>query len=88
MRSKSKLRLMTGIVVVVTGAIAGLIFAQHRAATTQLREPYNPTFRPADFVDKITNEYFPLTPGTTFIGEEPGMSRLKQWSLRITSARF
>lgn len=31
--------------------------------------PYAPEINPANFSDKITNSYFPLTPGTTFIYE-------------------
>jgi hypothetical protein len=31
-----------------------------------LHGPYNPSINPADFVSKIDNRYFPLTPGTTF----------------------
>ena len=31
--------------------------------------PYDPAFDPADFVDKIDNPYFPLTPGTVFVYE-------------------
>ena len=31
--------------------------------------PYNPRIDPANFVDKIDNPYFPLTPGTTYIYE-------------------
>ena len=32
-------------------------------------EGYNPVINPNDFVDKINNQYFTLTPGTTFIYE-------------------
>jgi hypothetical protein len=32
-------------------------------------ETYNPTTDPANFVTTIDNQYFPLTPGTTFIYE-------------------
>jgi hypothetical protein len=32
-------------------------------------EPYSPVIDPANFVDKIDNPYFPLTPGTVFIYE-------------------
>jgi hypothetical protein len=31
-----------------------------------LHGPYSPTIRPANFVSKIDNTYFPLRPGTTF----------------------
>jgi len=29
-------------------------------------ESYNPTIDPADFVNKIDNQYYSLTPGSTF----------------------
>ena len=32
-------------------------------------QPYDPVIDPANFVDKIDNPYFPLTPGTNFIYE-------------------
>jgi len=32
-------------------------------------QPYDPVIDPANFVDKIDNPYFPLTPGTVFIYE-------------------
>jgi hypothetical protein len=32
-------------------------------------QPYDPVINPANFVDKIDNPYFPLTPGTVFIYE-------------------
>lgn len=44
----------------------------------RVEEPYNPIIDPANFVAKIDNRYFPLTPGTTFIyqGEtEDGIER-------------
>lgn len=33
--------------------------------------PYNPVINPADFSTTIDNQYFPLTPGTTYIYEGP-----------------
>jgi hypothetical protein len=33
--------------------------------------PYSPVIDPANFVAKIDNPYFPLTPGTTFVYESP-----------------
>ena len=43
-------------------------------------ETYNPVIAPANFVEKVDNSYFPLTPGTTFIyqGEsEDGPERVE-----------
>jgi hypothetical protein len=43
-----------------------LVFAKPSAQSTQ---PYAPVIDPANFVAKIDNPYFPLTPGTTRIFE-------------------
>jgi hypothetical protein len=39
--------------------------------------PYNPTINPADFVALVTNPYFPLTPGKTYVyeGNRDGVPR-------------
>jgi hypothetical protein len=34
-----------------------------------MKTPYNPTVDPSQFTDKITNQYFPLTPGTVMVYE-------------------
>jgi hypothetical protein len=50
------------------------------ASTYAQDEPYNPTINPANFVEKVDNPYFPLTPGTTmvYIGEsEDGTERIE-----------
>ena len=38
-------------------------------ASTTPTPPYAPTIVPAQFTDQITNPYFPLTPGTTYVYE-------------------
>jgi len=47
--------------------------AQHSVRQTACQrlggQPYDPVIDPANFVDKIDNPYFPLTPGTVFIYE-------------------
>ena len=39
------------------------------AGKTPTASPYAPTIDPARFTDRVTNRYFPLTPGTTYIYE-------------------
>jgi hypothetical protein len=43
--------------------------ARHAACEKLGGEPYDPRINPANFVNKIDNPYFPLTPGTTYIYE-------------------
>ena len=38
-------------------------------ATSPTASPYAPTIDPARFTDQVTNSYFPLTPGTTYVYE-------------------
>ena len=45
-------------------------FSARQAACRRLGgQPYDPVIDPANFVDKIDNLYFPLTPGTVYIHE-------------------
>jgi hypothetical protein len=53
------------IIVVLLGMAVVLILGCGKKA----QETYNPTIDPANFVTTIDNQYFPLTPGTTFIYE-------------------
>jgi hypothetical protein len=39
------------------------------AGKSPTASPYAPTIEPARFTDQITNRYFPLTPGTTYVYE-------------------
>lgn len=39
------------------------------AGKTPTASPYAPTIDPARFTDRVTNRYFPLTPGTTYVYE-------------------
>jgi len=39
------------------------------AGTSPTASPYAPTIDPARFTDRVTNPYFPLTPGTTYVYE-------------------
>ena len=43
--------------------------ARQEICKTLGKDAYNPIINPADFVDKIDNPFFPLTPGTTFVYE-------------------
>jgi hypothetical protein len=43
--------------------ILGILFMV--GCTGGVEKPYNPTIKPADFVAKIDNQYYSLTPGTT-----------------------
>jgi hypothetical protein len=39
------------------------------AGKSPTASPYAPTIDPARFTDRVTNRYFPLTPGTTYVYE-------------------
>jgi hypothetical protein len=43
--------------------------ARQETCKTLGGDAYNPIINPADFVNKVDNPYFPLTPGTTFMYE-------------------
>ena len=57
-------------------AIAVVCLAAKAALAAEL-PPYNPVIDPANFVDEITNPYFPLKPGTVFKfeGTRDGVAR-------------
>ena len=46
--------------------------------------PYDPVIDPANFVDKIDNPYFPLTPGTVFIYEGQTSQGLEHDEFAVT----
>lgn len=50
------------------------------APSGEAEEPYAPVIEPANFVEGVDNQYFPLTPGTTYIYEgetEDGTERIE-----------
>lgn len=49
-------------------------------------EPYSPVIDPANFVDKIDNPYFPLTPGTVFIYEGQTADGLERDDFFVTQS--
>ncbi len=46
--------------------------------------PYNPAIDPDDFVERIDNPYFPLTPGTTFIYEKETDEGTERVEVQVT----
>src|SRR5207237_10536054 len=71
MNSEPK-RLIISLVAVVAVGIGGLALSRIRPAATQAQEAYAPVIRPADFVGRVDNRYFPLAPGTTFVSRGAG----------------
>jgi hypothetical protein len=65
--SKRKYQLIVGIAAVAVVVIGGVALTRTRPAAMQAQEAYNPVIRPADFVERVDNRYFPLAPGTTFV---------------------
>ena len=58
--------LLTGLALaVLLGACSG----GGDAGKSPTASPYAPTIDPARFTDHVTNRYFPLTPGTTYVYE-------------------
>jgi len=66
MNARRSYALVPGIALLAALAPAGAGSSPPKAPTWVLRGKYAPSIRPADFVSKIDNRYFPLTPGTTF----------------------
>jgi len=60
-------RLIISLVALVAVGIGMLALSRIRSATTQAQEVYNPVIRPADFVERVDNRYFPLASGTTLV---------------------
>jgi len=60
-------------------------FAARQSACRKLRSGrYDPTINPANFVNAVTNPYFPLVPGTTFIYEGPTEQGLEHSEFFVT----
>ena len=55
------------LLAVTIAFVAAFIIGCSNSFSPAEGETYNPTINPSDFVAKIDNKYFPLTPGTTFI---------------------
>jgi hypothetical protein len=67
----SKSRIDAGLIVIV--ALIAAACGSSGGGSQQASPPapaYAPTIEPASFTNQITNQLFPLTPGTTFVYEE------------------
>lgn len=53
--------------------------------STQSFPPYNPKIDPTKFVDQVTNPYFPLKPGTTFIYDGTRDTQPRRAEVTVTS---
>ncbi len=56
-------------VILIIIIIASLTVSGCNSNEKEVEESYNPVINPANFVAEVDNQYFPLTPGTTFIYE-------------------
>jgi hypothetical protein len=66
----------------LSAAAYQVVLAKPIAQSTQ---PYAPTIDPANFVTKIDNPYFPLTPGTTMIFEGKTETGFEHTEARVSS---
>lgn len=69
-------------IITMSAVLVGLAIMFSTGCGRTAEEKYSPIIDPADFVAGIDNEYFPLTPGTTFIyqGEtEEGIERIEDY---------
>jgi len=66
MSTSNKRLIVTALAVLAVTALACGGGGKKASPTTV---PYAPTIDPAAFADQITNPYFPLTPGTTYVYE-------------------
>jgi hypothetical protein len=57
------------VVALSLALVIGLFAPAGSAVLAKKDKTYNPVINPADFVSVIDNQYFPLTPGTTFYYE-------------------
>jgi hypothetical protein len=55
--------------IALTILVAVMFFSGCNDKSTGANNEYNPIIDPADFVSEVTNPFFPLTPGQTFIYE-------------------
>jgi hypothetical protein len=74
-------RLVSALVVVLA-PIAGIGVPNAGASTGS---DYRPKIDPADFTSEITNPYFPLTPGTTFVYEGASEGKAELNTVKVTS---
>jgi hypothetical protein len=73
--------------ITMLAVVIGLVVVLALVCCKKAEETYNPTIDPDNFVAKIDNQYFPLTPGTTFIYEgqkEGGTERTEVYVSRQT----
>jgi len=69
MFSKSELAKRLIVMALAIAAVTALACGGGGKKASPTTVPYAPTIDPAAFSDQITNPYFPLTPGTTYVYE-------------------
>jgi hypothetical protein len=77
-----RLRRLVSALVVVLAPISGIGVASAGALSGS---KYDPEIDPADFTSEITNPYFPLVPGTTFVYEGTSEGKAELDTVKVTS---
>lgn len=77
-----RLRRLVSALVVVLALISGVAVASAGASTGS---EYDPEIDPADFTSEITNAYFPLVPGTTFVYDGTSGGKAELDTVKVTS---
>jgi len=80
MRRVTRAGVLLGVATVATAVTCG---AGGATAATPPPQQYAPVITPADFVREVTNPYYPLKPGTTFIyrGREKAGTSLNRYAV-------
>jgi hypothetical protein len=76
-----RLRRLVSALVVVLAPISGIGVTNAGASTGS---KYDPEIEPADFTSEITNPYFPLRPGTTFVYEGASEGKAELDIVKVT----
>jgi len=77
-----RFRRLVSALVVVLAPISGIGVTN---AGASIGSKYDPEIDPADFTSEITNPYFPLVPGTTFVYEGTSEGKAELDTVKVTS---
>jgi hypothetical protein len=79
-----RFRRLVSALVVVLAPMSGIGVTNTGASTGS---KYDPEIDPADFTSEVTNPYFPLVPGTTFVYEGTSEGKAELDTVKVTSEK-
>jgi hypothetical protein len=77
-----RFRHLVSALVVVLASMSGIGVTN---AGASIGSKYDPEIDPADFTSEVTNPYFPLAPGTTFVYEGTSEGKAELDTVKVTS---